>query len=843
MTAARRHSPAIAVLLAVSLALVAPVLGGETFSEAQRLQSLLPPWSGYPPAVGQGGLIIHYDQFYSYFPWQTFMSDAVRAHRLPLWNPDEFMGTPFFANGQNGFLYPPRLLLAALVTPLRVHDGLIAIHVFIAGIAAYAMFVAFGLRRLAALLGGVAWMTNSFFITWLGLEAFGSTGALLPLLVLAAWRISVARSALAAVVLSLCTTASVLGGSILYWEIALLVALLFGLTGLAVARRRAPLSPGDLVVRALLLGGAFAVGLGMAAVQILPTLELVRATARVPLSYQGLVDGRVPARVLWSIVVPPSVDLHAGFLHSPYHVMLFAGTPTVLLALLAVGRRSALSGLGLALAAVGLLVMVGTPLAWLPYRLLPGFDNFRPLARLAFVFLFGLVILAACGADALLCRYGTTATWRGRSVLALIALAIAVIAVQDLRLAREVLPTQSAAPDAVVPATPLVRALEANRGEERILAVAPSLPASTTLIYGLPNVGGYESLPPVRQVEVLRVLGGEPLASVERTPIPTSYSTGFLVGSFRPDLLARLSITAVVVPPDGKQVAALESSGLFGPPTYSSSDGAILPVLQPAPRVELEAACRALPPGTDELADFVAAPTRPRAVSLVGDEEGRLGVRCAAGSSDAPRPAGTATIERRGAESLRIEVRATTPGLLVVRDAWFNGWHASIDGRDATVARGDDIFRVVRVPAGAHEVVLRYEPRSVRWGMVTSVASCLILAGFVGVRRGQAQPPAPTPVAHARAGSTTRGLIVAPDLRTRRGRRSPAGAVGAGAPSRPPCASDGWSPGARPDRGRPPSRPRGLRATATTRAGRGSRRSRRRGRRPPQADDGSGRRS
>ena len=51
---------------------------------------------------------------------------------------------------------------------------------------------------------------------------------------------------------------------------------------------------------------------------------------------------------------------------------------------------------------------------------------------------------------------------------------------------------------------------------------------------------------------------------------------------------------------------------------------------------------------------------------------------------------------------------------------WFPGWTASVDGKRTDLERADYAFSVVAVGAGTHEVVLRYRPVSVRYGMIVT---------------------------------------------------------------------------------------------------------------------------
>jgi hypothetical protein len=69
-------------------------------------------------------------------------------------------------------------------------------------------------------------------------------------------------------------------------------------------------------------------------------------------------------------------------------------------------------------------------------------------------------------------------------------------------------------------------------------------------------------------------------------------------------------------------------------------------------------------------------------------------------------------------------------GYLIVDDAWFPGWRATVDGRETSVERANVHFKAVWVPAGAQTVVLTYEPESLRRGMLMSLAALLLAAGL-----------------------------------------------------------------------------------------------------------------
>jgi uncharacterized membrane protein YfhO len=77
---------------------------------------------------------------------------------------------------------------------------------------------------------------------------------------------------------------------------------------------------------------------------------------------------------------------------------------------------------------------------------------------------------------------------------------------------------------------------------------------------------------------------------------------------------------------------------------------------------------------------------------------------------------------------VRYAVEADGPGYLVMRDSYARGWRAYVDGRAAPVRRANGKHRAVALPAGAHEVTLRYAPPGLWPGMALTLAAALALA-------------------------------------------------------------------------------------------------------------------
>ena len=80
----------------------------------------------------------------------------------------------------------------------------------------------------------------------------------------------------------------------------------------------------------------------------------------------------------------------------------------------------------------------------------------------------------------------------------------------------------------------------------------------------------------------------------------------------------------------------------------------------------------------------------------------------------------------------RIEVRTSGegPGLLVLADAFYPGWRASVDGHETPIYPANVLFRSVPVPAGEHSVVFTFEPNGWRVGLIAAGAAVVLIAAL-----------------------------------------------------------------------------------------------------------------
>ena len=129
-------------------------------------------------------------------------------------------------------------------------------------------------------------------------------------------------------------------------------------------------------------------------------------------------------------------------------------------------------------------------------------------------------------------------------------------------------------------------------------------------------------------------------------------------------------------------------------------------------------------------------PAKGRAEALAGyvDEvkAGRADVITVEGAGAGMKGAAArVTVADPQADEVAMTADADGPAAIVLANAWYPGWHAWVDGKPTTIHRAGGYFRCVMVEGGRHEIVMRYEPKSVLIGAWVSLIAWLLLLAMV----------------------------------------------------------------------------------------------------------------
>lgn len=546
-TYAGRILIALVIMAGVTGYILSPVFKGYTLSEAGTRMNTLYPWAYQATGSTKA---ISTDQTDMFYPWQVFISDALKAGEFPLWDPYSFAGRPFFSNGQNGLLYPPRVLLSLVATPARVHDLLLLSHMMLGGLTMFLMLADAKVSVWASLFGGISWMLNPYMLWWMPIEIFLPIEVLLPLSFLL-MRTTVRRGSWArGVWLGIVMAPMFFGAQVLLVEFSILAIGCYGAYLLVREWRRAGRSSsgfrlGRAVKYGIVLSIPAAVLTGLIAIQLIPTFETVQSMYRAELSYAGALGTRVPVSDLRFLIVPYG----GGVAKDPY--MLIA-TPTALLALIGIWRRHSLVLYLRGMAIVVLLLVIGAPVVWIFFKLMPGFSH-MPLDRLPFLVYFAAAALAAFGMDFIIQRVPrliaikSIRPWRLCWRAAVTATLSCIVVAQMRPLAAWMNPHDVDRGALQFPVTPLIAAL-GDPESVRILPIDPEFVGETPTMFKLQSGGGYDSIVPERTAKLWRTINESDPKTVFDRPSPEAIETEFTIDSAF-DLLPRVGITDLVVPP------------------------------------------------------------------------------------------------------------------------------------------------------------------------------------------------------------------------------------------------------------------------------------------------------
>jgi hypothetical protein len=140
----------------------------------------------------------------------------------------------------------------------------------------------------------------------------------------------------------------------------------------------------------------------------------------------------------------------------------------------------------------------------------------------------------------------------------------------------------------------------------------------------------------------------------------------------------------------------------------------------------------------DAALEVMAGPSfDPSETMVVLRDNDKAGVCVPGGRGTADAAASdSASVVAYTAHEVVADVSLKAPGYLLLKDAWYPGWQASVAeagdadeaGRPAPLLRADLLFRAVALDAGRWRVTIRYVPRILHYGLIMTVCGLALLA-------------------------------------------------------------------------------------------------------------------
>ena len=651
-------------------------------------------WPLITPDAGARQYFVPGDFWLQVLPFHTFAARQLAAGKLALWDPYMFSGYPFQADIQTAVAYP----LAAANEWLGGRGfGYLAleweavVHVGLAATFTFLLVELLSGSAVAGLLGAVVFAFGGFLTSYPSQQ--------LPVLESTVWlplELYCLERAARATGLNVARWVAAAGAAV-----ALAVLAGHPQTVLYVVYIGAPYFLFRLPLRCWWQGlWAVLTAAGLAAIQLLPSLQLLQVNHTAKLAFSLAAGGLQPG------------DLAAVLLDMPAGGrILYAGLIPLALALAAlalVRTRQVLFWAGVA--AVGLLLSLGTygPLFRLFFTVLPGWNLFRDQERAVVWFALAMAILAGYGWTAIASR--VRGGWAMN--LALIVLAGSYANLLWVDRGNNLTPT----PPRLDAADALLQPARANQDIFRVRISELSLGHNTGNLDGLQFVSGDSPLElqsfkdwttdqpagnRVPEWQLLRLTNSRYVISSRELCSPCTASDGLrLLGSEQAPAGARI----------------LESQRGASPPARLLF---LYQVLFPLPRAVFFQQARPVGDERQAIQDL-NQPDFDGATTLLVQAAVRLV------TAD---PAARLTTDVTGYAPGFIQVHTTSDRLayLYVSEVNYPGWQATIDGRPARILLADGLFDALDVPSGDHQVVLQYVPRPFYVGAAISAATLLAL--------------------------------------------------------------------------------------------------------------------
>jgi hypothetical protein len=733
-------------------------------------------WRDLTPVLADRWSFAGGDFTQQFYAFARYEAARLHAGQLPLWNPYIYSGHPFVADIQSAVFYPLSLLTMLVTwakgfTYLALELEAIG-HFFLAGLFAYLLARRLTRSRAGGLAAAIAFAFSGYLASYPALQlAILETQVWLPLILLlldvAAERLQSGATWAAsrwAVTAGLALGVAFLAG---HPQSALLVGyagLAFGLFRFwpTAAVRRVSAWRWPLVLLAL-----FGLcGLGIAAVQLLPSWELVELSTRAALPFDEAGTGFTPYDLL-----QPILPALGGNVPALYFGVLPLGL--AILALTVVRRdgteppasRRLIAFLGWA-AVVSLLLSFGKHIAAysVVYLLAPGWRMFRGQERTIVWAVLAVALMAGYGMGWLARRWAAqhselagepgmippngAARGRFRTPDGVLGLAFAVGSVVALALALVFFVGYQSGHDNLWGFTAasmtlamflLLSALAVWSKQPALLLALlvldlftyhPRLhsgptdqvdltplrsllaaPLGDSTVFRIVN----EDVLPINSgllYDLEEVSGGSPmeLGSYERwlRAVPVERAWRLLnvkyVVSWRQSLEAPAEMLAQAEGRDGKPVYLYRLSEV-GPRAWLVGEAIAEP--------DVERTLQRLGSEDFDPGQQVLLPALPPSYGEPGRCNGQVSYR------------------QRLPEQIALDVTTDQPCFLVLGELYYPGWQATLDGQQVPILRADGVLRAVAVTAGSHQVRLAYRPASVRWGAVISLLTLLAAAAWL----------------------------------------------------------------------------------------------------------------
>lgn len=753
------------------------IFGGLIPFPGDLLVSEYSPWAthsylGYTPGTFPSK-VQYFDTIRQIYPWKTLSTSFIRDGQFPLWNPYSFSGAPLLANFQSAVFYPVTLIF--LIFP-QVFAWTISVLLqpLLAAFFTYLFARKIGLGKIGSFFAAIAFGFSLFMTVFLEYNTIGHTILWLPLVLYLVEKILEKPKFLHTVFFVGALSFAFLAGHLQIFAFIFIFVFMYVVL-------RAPIK------RWLIFLPLFMISLGISAMQLLPTLELIGLSARVPQDYAFLIEKLLIQPDQLILFLSPDFfgnPATRNYLLSDSYPgnALYIGAIPVIFVFFAVSvfKKNSFVKFFAVASLVLVFLFVRTPATELFYRLnIPFFSTGSPTNAI-FLLSFSLSVLAGFGIEQWLAKnekifikimlamgaiFGglwvfifflqtiiSTRNFIYSTIIMVIfaavfwaglftkkkkpaALLLIIITIFDLfyffHKFNPFVPKEL-----VFPQSPIFNWIKENADINRIWTYGGAIEANFTTQYGIFSPDGYDPLYPARYGEFIQSSKDGKIKTTftnqtrSDAVIASGYGENDLIdNSYRLKILDMLGVKYILDRVESKSSEKTFPADRFSL-LYDKEGWKIFENKGAAPRTFLVSDYKIFK-NKEEFEFLFFAKDLDVSKTILLEEE----------------PTGISSYLNDLSHLSRVQVLSYSPNdvviqiesdndqLLFLSDTYYPGWKAFIEPSagsgqvETKIYRANYAFRAAVVPAGNHRVVFRYQPASLALGIKITIIS-VVAAGL-----------------------------------------------------------------------------------------------------------------
>ncbi|MBC7967365.1 MAG: hypothetical protein H7Z17_15730 [Fuerstia sp.] len=250
------------------------------------------------------------------------------------------------------------------------------------------------------------------------------------------------------------------------------------------------------------------------------------------------------------------------------------------------------------------------------------------------------------------------------------------------------------------------------------------LPPNLNQTHGLRDIRGYDAVDTHLIIKLIDALRDPAIES------PKYAKTQWFVPQLVQDSEGRLRLPPILSMLNTRYIVMRSEPAIDWPVIFHEDDYWVIENPDAVPRAFIPKTFRHAPDDEHTLREMMLVSFDPLQTAYVHHE-----------LPETPAPTeGDVTIISETPGEILLKATMKTKGLVAISDLWDSDWKAFVDQSPAELLRTNVAIRSVLVPAGEHEVLLRYDPESLRTGSrlaLTAACSLILYWTLLFLRRRQ----------------------------------------------------------------------------------------------------------